>query len=195
MNILTGYLGLTMGFLVLVTLFLWILIQSNTKLWIKVVTIPIVLWYSLILFYTPGKLMGWPTPDPIPESALLLLAIIQEPSAEDDGAIYVWLFDDSRLKENKSIAKAINPKNVFDYTQKNTPRVHVVPYDEKLHKKIADAQQEAGENPAVGVRIKREGKGEKKKWSGNNPEDKIKIEIYNKIDNMPKDKVTGRSAQ
>ncbi|OGF25269.1 hypothetical protein A2468_02040 [Candidatus Falkowbacteria bacterium RIFOXYC2_FULL_46_15] len=185
MSIWTGYAGIITTFVILGTLLLWLLIKSKIHIFVKILIVPVVLWYSLVLYYVPEKLLGWPTPDDIPDRSAVFATIIKEPGPSDQGAIYIWLMDiDGRKKTNWA-----NPKNVFEYSEKNAPRSYKLPYSRGLHEELQKGE-EARERGMI-IMLKKGGKGAPKE--GNNgarrrsDADDVEIEILNPQLFIPKE--------
>jgi len=135
--IITGYIGLAIAFIMITAVLLFFLISSQIHVLIKVVIIPIVLWYGLALFFTPDNLRGWPTDQPIPNDSRVISLLINEPSVNSKGAIYLWVID----QEFKKVI--LDPRNAFRYHTSNTPRVYKLPYSKELHKRLIEALQKA----------------------------------------------------
>lgn len=142
MDILLGYNGLATAFIIIAALHLYVIVYSKGGVVIKALLIPMVLWYGLVLFYTPGKLMGWPTPQPIPDNSRVLSMMFREPFKGRPGSIYILVI--SRAGIGKSnIEEVLNPKYIFGYSEKNVPRLYRLPYKRELHKRLKDGEREA----------------------------------------------------
>jgi hypothetical protein len=172
MEIWSGYIGLAIAFVIITAIFLWFFLRTPGNIIIKVIMIPVTIWYGLVLYYTAPNLMGWPTTKPIPENSQILAFRIKEPNPKnnDPGAIYFWL----------------NPKNVFSYNSSTHPRAHQLPYSRKMHKRIIEAQRQARGVPGARVRIKT--KGRNQKGDPDNEESKalLEFEIINPVQLLPK---------
>jgi hypothetical protein len=73
---------------------------------------------SVFYFYADSvvhQLSGWPSPDALPERFVLLAAVIEEPSAKTDGALYVWA---NAIENGKPVAQ---------------PRAYRLPYSKDVH--------------------------------------------------------------
>lgn len=142
MDIISAYSGLGVAFIIIASLFLYFFINSKGHIGFKMLLIPIVLWYSLVLLYMPPKMMGWPTTqEPFGENRLIQL-LIKEPFKNNPGAIYLLVIGDEGEKVSL-MNKMLNPKYTFEYNQENTPRFFKIPYDRELHKQLKDAEAEA----------------------------------------------------
>jgi len=168
--ILTGYIGLAIAFIIISSVLLFLLIRSKTHVIVKICIIPIVIWYGMALFYIPDNLRGWPTDQQISNDSRVISILINEPSTNSNGGIYLWLID----KEFKKVI--LDPRNVFCYNEKNTPRVYKLQYTKELHKKLTIALKKAKETGGFitvkslfgkGKRGKKGKKGKKGFDSGN----------------------------
>ena len=189
MDIIAGYLSIALSFVLLATMFLWFFIKGNASIYLKLIIIPVVIWYTLALYYAPDNLMGWPTPEGPPSVARVIYGIVQKPGFEREGVIYLWMISlDKEDDFRKGLSSMINPENVFDYNAKNVPRAYKLPYNEKLDRQLAKGK-DARMNDLGSVMIfKRKGKGKLKKRKGYGEEykDDTKIEIHNLRGTMKK---------
>lgn len=145
MGIISGFIGLTVAFVLIAIIILWTMIRSNIHIVAKILIIPLVIWYSIVLFYTPNKLLGWPTPELFPEGARVITFLIIEPTQVKSGGFYFWLIDDLHKDISTNIIDNINPKQVFSYTETDTPRVYYMPYDRAFHKQMIKKRKKQGE--------------------------------------------------
>jgi len=183
MGIMSAYIGLIIAFIIIISFFLYFFIASNMPVAVKILIIPIIVWYSLVLFYTPDKLMGWPTWQPIPNGSRIISMIIKEPFKDDLGSIYIWAID-----YNISEKWSINPKRVFRYNEKNTPRVYKIPYSKELHKKLIEARSSAKKNHGFMMWGIKKGKGKLKRGGNLNLSDDVEIRIIDPMKLLQKDK-------
>jgi hypothetical protein len=188
MNILAGYFSIAFTFVLLATMFLWFFIKGGASVWLKLVAVPVVLWYTLALYYAPDNLMGWPTPEGPPGVARVINGIVKQPKAGDDGAIYLWMISlDKEIDYKKSLKDLVNPKNVFDYNAKNVPRAYILPYDKNLDRQLTKGKNARLDDLGVVIVFKRKGKGKlKKKGEGEETYDDARIEILNLKDTLKK---------
>ena len=89
MEMWSGYIGLSIAFVIISAIVLWFSIRTPGKIIIKAMLIPTTIWYGLVLFYTVPNLMGWPISKPIPDDSQVLSFLIKEPNPKhnDPGAI------------------------------------------------------------------------------------------------------------
>ena len=93
MDMWSGYIGLSVAFVIISAIVLWFSIRTPGKIIIKAMLIPVTVWYGLVLYYSVPNLMGWPISESIPENSQVLAARIKEPDPKlnDAGAIYLWV--------------------------------------------------------------------------------------------------------
>jgi len=95
-------LALTLSLAILAFLTLLALLWSRWPVWLKGV---LVLAVSLFYFFASEVvhgIWGWPSSDALPERFVLLAAVIEEPSAKQRGALYVWV---NALEDGKPAAQ------------------------------------------------------------------------------------------
>lgn len=179
-----GYLGLTVAYICLITITLWILIRSTAHTAIKVILIAFAIWYGLALYYATPNFMGWPTIQSIPDGSRVLSVRIQEPDKNSSGAIYFWL-NVRPVKRTITLAEILDPRKIFLYYSEVEPRAYKLPYSRELHKRIMKASGKKSKTPGGLMVIKRKGrKGKGKK--GLYPDDQLKFKIINPITLLPK---------
>jgi hypothetical protein len=189
-----GYLGLVTAYILIASVLLWLFISSRTYLGIKILIVPVILWYGLVLYYTPGNLSGWPIEvssiDKLPDDAIITSIIIREPSklTSDPGGIFMTIIKPS---SKTKIAFTLNPKDAFTYTGSDLPRLYKVPYSRELHKQILEAQKMQKGRPGSSIKTKIKIKvkdGNKKGTIGEeNSNDKQMFRIVNPIELIPKE--------
>jgi hypothetical protein len=188
MDMWSGYIGLSIAFVIISAIVLWFSIRTPGKIIIKAMLIPATVWYGLVLYYSVPNLMGWPISQSIPDNSHILAIRIKEPNLKlnDPGAIYFWVDIKPSSKSTEQTLKAqLNPKSVFSYNSKTQPRAYQLPYSRELHKAIVEAQRKAGEVPGAQLRTK---KGDGKRGPTGNDESKapLELEIINPIKSFPK---------
>jgi hypothetical protein len=199
MGIIPGFLGLTLAFLLIAVVLLWFFIKAKVPVLLKLIVIPLVIWYSLVLLYTPNKLLGWPSPEEWPEGAMVLKFIIVEPSPNKPGGFYFWLIDDGYMKrqellkigkiaqsETPGLLEVLNPKDIFGYKSTNTPRAYIMPYDREFHKMLTKKDKKKKGMRGRGVMrlfrkmLKGENKNKHKRPGKLMPHEKYDIKIEDK---------------
>jgi len=188
MDMWSGYIGLSIAFVIISAIVLWFSIRTPGQIIIKAMLIPATVWYGLVLYYSVPNLMGWPISQPIPDNSQVLAIRIKEPDPKhnDPGAIYFWVNIKPSSKSPEQTLKAqLNPKSVFSYNSKTQPRAYQLPYSRKLHKTIVEAQRKAQGVPGAQLRTK---KGKSKRGPTGNDESKatLELEIINPVKSFPK---------
>ncbi len=178
MEIWLGYSGLAVSFVILLVTILWSLIQPNMKLRYKLIIIPIFIWYSLVLYYTAPKLMGWPVDISIPAKSIVVGFNIQEPNKIRKGGIYLWVISPKKTSEQKLVER-LDPEIIFSYANKE-PRAFKIPYSREMHKAIIEAQKRQARQKGSVLII---GKGEK--GIDGNSMGGLGIGVFNPIDALP----------
>lgn len=133
MDVLIGCVGLSIAFLLLATMLLYFVIKTKGYYTMKSIMIVLMLYYSLVLIYTPNKLLGWPTNASMPPNAILLYLLFDEPKPGEKGSIYIWaITKDPSVK--KPILEQLHYENIFRYNVLGVPRVYRIPYTKENHK-------------------------------------------------------------
>ena len=158
MELWSGYIGLSISFVIISAIVLWFTIRTPGQIIIKAMMIPATIWYGLVLYFAVPNLMGWPISEPIPDNSHVLAIRINEPDpmTNDPGAIYVWvnIKPSSKDSEQKLVA-SLNPKTAFSSHKKIQPRTYQLPYSRKLHKSIVEAQRKAKGTPGAKIKTKK----------------------------------------
>lgn len=117
--------ALVLGFAALVLLCALALLWSRWPTWLKGLLVVAV---TSLYFYGDAVLhdqWGWPSTDPLPERFVLLAAVIEEPSAKTNGALYIWV---NAVSGGKPAAR---------------PRAYRLPYAKDLHALLDEAMKKA----------------------------------------------------
>ncbi len=188
MGMWSGYIGLSIAFVIISAIVLWFSIRTPGQIIIKAILIPATVWYGLVLYYSVPNLMGWPISRTIPDNCQILATRIMEPDPKhnDPGAIYFWVDIKPGSKSPQQTLKAqLNPKSVFSHNSKTLPRAYQLPYSRELHKAIADAQRKAQGVPGAQLRTKKKGS---KRGPAGSQESKaaLELEIINPVHSLPK---------
>jgi hypothetical protein len=140
-DIFMGYAGLTVGFVLLSILLLFIFIRSNVNSWIKVVLTAVVMFYSVGLYFAPANFMGWPASDISGIGQVIILGVhFDEPISDNDkGYIYLWVMDYNM----ENVRSLINPRWVHMPYVKGSPRLFVIDYQGDQHKQLLDNMAKA----------------------------------------------------
>ena len=165
MAIWSGYIGLAVGFILLVAMLLWIVISSKGSVFLKAVLIPVTTWYGAVLFFSAQNLMGWPVEKYLPEESYILAFRIREPEPASGypGAIFIWASmptGSAASSKDPEPNLAINPKSFFDYQDKSEPRAYRLPYDRELHKNLVKAGEDQKNHPGSRIQVQKKRPGE-----------------------------------
>jgi len=126
----TGHVALAIGHVLIAIVFLIIFIKSKIKFGIKLILIPIVVWYAFVLLFSVPNLAGWATDKQIPDGSLVLKIMVREPK-------YIYILANPEIpKEKNFLLKKLNPKNTFSIRKSNEPRFYKIPYSKSLHKDV-----------------------------------------------------------
>jgi len=132
-DIFSGCVGLALTFVVLIAVMLLILIKANNVSFkLKVILIPLVIWYSTILYNVPYSFLGWPN-DRLPSQheVLVLGATVNQ-----DKSIFIWVVD-----HNLKNAMSLDPRMAGSLNIDGVPRAYVIPYNSELHHEIIKLQE------------------------------------------------------
>ena len=87
--------GLTISFIILFSLLLWLTIGLKGNWLFKAVVILVALLFSVSTLSSIENFYGWPTVQPMPKDFRIYWALAKEPniSRKEDGALYYWIED------------------------------------------------------------------------------------------------------
>lgn len=174
-----GYIGLATTFIILSALMLLMFIKPDIKKRYKMFIIPFILWYGLTLYWTPSKLMGWPSKDEILKGSIIYSFYIIEPDTEKEGGIYFWIIDRNNVKKDLIQLKML-PMKVFMIVMKGVPKSHSIPYDRETHKRLLEMQKKMKKRPgSIMIYDGKQSKGKKEKKSEISEGEKVKFKILN----------------
>ena len=108
-------LAVVLSFVVLVLLCTLALVWSRWPVWLRGL---LVLGVTVFYFFADSVLhglSGWPSADAMPERWVLLAAVIEEPGAKTQGALYLWV---NAIENGKPVTE---------------PRAFRLPYTKDLH--------------------------------------------------------------
>jgi hypothetical protein len=135
-------LALILSLVLLVLLCTLALVWSRWPAWLKGL---LVVGVTVFYFYaddTAHGLAGWPNAHPLPETFVLLAAVIEEPNKGNPGALYVWV----NALENGKPARQ--------------PRAFKLPYAKDLHALLDEGMKKVRQGVSqVGTAEPRVGKG------------------------------------
>ncbi len=189
MMIWSGYMGLTIAFVLLAAVLLWVVIAARGHTVAKLVLIPVTVWYGVALYYSAQNLMGWPTARAVPENSYVLAYRIREPEPKNDypGAIFLWVSGQSPYQDNSRSSFSIIPRNLFNYHDTRAPRAFRLPYNRQMHQNLRQAQEQMKGQPGSLMRVKKIKSNKVESGSGSEKNNSpIKLEIINPMQMLPK---------
>jgi hypothetical protein len=192
MEMWTGYIGLSIAFVIISAIVLWFSIRTPGQVILKAILIPTTIWYGLALYYTVPNLVGWPVSGSIPENSQVLAIRINEPNSlyNDPGAIYFWVQEKPEPDNSKpKLAGLLNPRNISSVDSQNQPRAYKLPYSRKMHRAILEAQRKARGMPGAQIKTKKgSSKGISKRGIASLDESQaaMQFEVVNPIQMLPK---------
>lgn len=150
--------GIPLTFLVLFAVTLWFIILGKGRWWLKAAVIPVVLYFSLVVWFSLAQISGWASDSETPETFAINWIMVKEPSKRDprdQGAIFMWA---SEVDENhEPVEGAISPW-LAAFTPRRSaaePRAYRLPYSRDLHEKAVEVQKMISKGKtAVGKRGK-----------------------------------------
>ncbi len=116
-------LALILSFSALALLCVLALLWSRWPAWLKGL---LVVGVTVFYFYADNlvhQLSGWPSSDAMPERFVLLAAVIEEPNAKTNGALYVWV---NAIEDGKPAAQ---------------PRAFRLPYAKDVHSMLNEGMK------------------------------------------------------
>jgi len=140
MGLLSVYIGFGLAFVLIIVLLLLTLLKSKVNFLWKVGLILISIWYGLILFFAPQKLMGWPSYNYPPNDSIVLGYFAKEPIFKEKG--YIYLLTLTRDEHKKSLIEQLDPRKSFMLDEKISPRFYIIDYDEDIFKKLFKDKKE-----------------------------------------------------
>jgi hypothetical protein len=139
--------GIPFTFVVICAVLLWFIILGKGHWLIKVIAVPLVLYFNFVIWNSLGNISGWAAESPLPKKFGMLWAFVHEPSNSD---ILIWanaLDDENEIVETKPnswLAPFSSKKN------SDEPRVYRLPYTRETHEKVQQAMQSLAKGKKVG---------------------------------------------
>lgn len=150
----TSTIAIPVALLVITTLMLWFVFYTK-GLWItKAIITPTVLFFTVVVWLSMGGLLGWATPEELPEKYQLHWILVQEPIDGDEGGIYL-LVNDISIIEHSDV-------RIGGYTSNTKqPRLYKMPYTREGHKQAERFQKMLKQGKSLFIsRTKGEGDGD-----------------------------------
>jgi len=178
-------LGLVVGFILLAAVPAYNVIYSRAHYVISAITIAILLWYGVAVFYTIPTLSGWSLESDLPADAKIIGVRIVEPGRDDPGCFYFWLNESPQHKLDA--LNVIRPDKVFVYTGKTQPRAYKIPYDRELHKQLIEAMKRQKKQQGSSLTTGEQGVKGKRGTGGQEYKDNPPFKIVNPSTIMTKE--------
>jgi len=180
----SGWIAIVVGWVILTALGISLIISPKVKVIFKIIVIPLIIWFSVALYYSSASLMGHPiNGDPPYGSIIVGIHIVEESFMSDEPAIYLTVVDRNEAEVGKFIDK-LDPTKVFFYFKKGEPVLYKIDFDKELVKKLKKGLKKKME--AGGVMIWNKPGGRKGK-SNNFSVDRDGIKILNPFDILKKE--------
>jgi hypothetical protein len=129
-------------FLLLAVLLLWTVIYGRGPLLAKAVLVVLVPWWCFALWQAFLSFDGWPAERALPADAELVAYQVREPSANDEGAIFLWVV-------------ASGDEGALTYRPSGEPRAYRLPYSRQDHQQLENARRALAQGRIVKVRRNR----------------------------------------
>lgn len=121
-----------------------LMIFFTKSVWLKLLTVAILFVISNQVYFGFESIKGWPTEEKLEGSGQLLWAVVNEPAANDPGAIYLWVYVPP--PEDGWYEKYVNY-----HPEEAAPRAVKIPYTENTAEQINKAKQAMEDGYAVEV--------------------------------------------
>lgn len=174
--------GLSLSFLILAGFVAWMLVYAKIGSdLIKGILLLAILWYGMVVYFTPDKMMGWPRSvtgyHDLPETGVVLAWKIVSPRRNSgEQGIYLWMVP--KEYEKTSGWLDLLPQRIFSLRPEDTPRSYRIPYTEERYDQISEAAGIAEKRKDSMIVFR---KGEKEK----NPFEVIKFEeVFKKTEDQ-----------
>jgi hypothetical protein len=173
-----GKMELFVGFMLLAFCAIWILTDKSSK-WIqKSIIFAAILWYTVILFFTPQYLKGWPTSDTPQNGVIVAWKVIEPCTNPNEAGIYLWMIPKKVIDIRNRIKWSPDPiKKMLVPDFLDTPRSYVLPYSRDMHKQLTEEVQKQRQRAGILLFKKRGGKEGKSKTGDNSIKEENQFEF------------------
>jgi len=116
-----GTLSIIISYILVILFLLWRYSDENKK-WgqsVLILSTPLLIWYSLILFFSLNSMMGYPTNSTMPDDTIIYSYRIVEPTDSECGGMYFWGLPAEKIMDQTFI-----------------PRSYRLEYNKELHKQL-----------------------------------------------------------
>lgn len=144
-----GWLTVSIIYIILVSLLIFLFLAPKVKLFIKVIAIPIIIWFSIITYYSAQSFKGYPIyGDPPLGSIIVGSHIVETVEVGKEPEIYLMVLHPRGYK----IGEIVNPTNPFQfiyYFKEGEPVLYKINYSDELRKKLKEAMKEKNKKGGV----------------------------------------------
>lgn len=116
---------IAVGFVLLAACLLWAVIGSRGKWWLKLLGILVVPTFGFAVWLALETYRGWPAELQPPAESVFVASLVEEPTADSPGRIYVWLVP----APSHAWILAYHPGSA-------EPRAYTLPYSRSLHEQV-----------------------------------------------------------
>jgi hypothetical protein len=179
-----GWLLVGATYVILTSLLIFLFVTPKVKYYIKAMIIPIIIWFSIAIFYSAQSFKGYPIDTDPPIGSVIIDVHVVEPPGGNDPEIFLWVLHPSGYE----LGEAVNPFNPFQtflYFKSGDPISYKIEYTEERRKKIEEALKKNKENK--GSVMIWGGFGEKKGKGNKFSDEKSGIAILNLFDLIKKE--------
>lgn len=186
-----GLILFILSFLLISAVLLWIFIKpKRVHFVIKIITIPLVIWYGMLLYHATDTLLGWPTNNKLPRAGVFIFGTVVEPDVQHKGGIYIWLVPVPEEKD--SVLDIFCPSKFTGSTGSDgVPRSYRLPYTEERHRKMVKANKARLEGKFV--LLGRKDRDSSKGGHQSGDDNDINFKVLNQSDIFPKEGVNNES--
>jgi hypothetical protein len=103
-------LAIPIAFCLLTTILLWFIIGSKGHWVLKLVSILVCIYFSIVIWFSSCTYLGWPSKDPLPNKYVVSWAQVEEPDPNFYGAIFLWV-------EELESSKVLDPFYFLGYKE------------------------------------------------------------------------------
>lgn len=113
-----------------------LMIYYNKSIGLKIVTVAALFFLSNLLYFSFETYKGWPSEQSLPKKGKLISSMVDEPSENYSGSIYLWI---SYEAEHGFFQRIFN----YRYAYSEAPRGYRIRYDKSLSKRLQQAKEAA----------------------------------------------------
>lgn len=111
-----------------------LMIYFSRMLVFKLTTVAVLFVISNLIYFGFDSIKGWPADENLPKKGQLIWGVVQEPTDDDPGAIYLWIIYDE--KDTEWYQKIVNYK-----PETQSPRAFKIKYSKKTATQLQKAKE------------------------------------------------------